>query len=87
MNNSNAVKYMIEQHPVLFIIFVIISVFWSVIGAGIFWDTYKNYWTNKQWILAFVIAGPIAWLGTISLIIIKLTSSIVDKVWNSKYLK
>lgn len=78
---------MIEQHPFLFVIFVVISVVWSVIGAGLFYNPCKKHWTKKQHIFAFVIAGPITWFVTISLIVINLTSDIFDKIWNSKYLK
>lgn len=69
------------------IVFFMISVAWSVIGAGIFCDTYKTYWTKKQYILAFVIAGPILWFGTMGIKVISLISDIFGKIWNSKYLK
>jgi hypothetical protein len=78
---------MIDQHQVLFIVFFMISFLWFVIGAGIFYGTYKAHWTKKQYTLAFIIAGPIVWFRRIDVIVISLISNIFGQIWNSKHLK
>jgi hypothetical protein len=81
---------MIEQHPILFSVFLLSIVFWSVVGTSIYNDSRdreNGRWSFKQRILAFVLAGPIYWLGVVAIIVVGVIWYFFYQIWDSKYLK